>query len=422
MRLDLQLRLTTPRWAPSKSRLTGLIDQGILSITRFGIVIFLARILNKEDFGVIALSITASYFVVKLQRALVALPFINYCSDREALKVSGPAWLLLSELISLACGIVFATMAAAFYAFNAPIWIIDALLILSVSTPCICIFEFLRRWFYQNKSYHIVLLQAILFCICSLVTLVFIFRRLPSLESAALTITIPYIVPGLISLYIFCPVSGNYRTSVELLSESWNFTKWTVADAMVHFVQDVGIQFWIAAVIGPSGSAAFGATRNLVAPVWTLISSIEVSEMPRLRADVEGKRLDASVAQTGAFLLTLGAPFLVALCIFSEKVLEFVYGLNYISYYGELRIWAAIGFFAVCVSPLEMWLLVSSHSNQVLRSRLAGSIVTLTVALALVHKLGVKGGIIAILCGSTVNLTAGAFFVQNMRRSTTRDV
>ena len=65
-------------------RMVGLIDEGVQSLTNFGGMVLLGRLLPKEEFGTYALVLSICYLFEALQRYALILPFIISCPTPEA--------------------------------------------------------------------------------------------------------------------------------------------------------------------------------------------------------------------------------------------------------------------------------------------------------------------------------------------------
>jgi O-antigen/teichoic acid export membrane protein len=401
-------------------RFIGLIDQGLLAAFRFASLILFARVLSKDAFGVISLVAFTTYFLVSVQRALVAIPFIRACATRDELLSKGSNFFWLSVTLACFCGLAFMVASSAFWLISAPSWLIQTTAVLVIAGPSVWFYEFTRRWLYQWMTFRSILFQVIALSTLAVACLTFLMISSYPWEAAIATVIIPYLVPALIMTTLgFRPKQVTLRSVASTLRGNWPISRWLLADCSVNAIQTIGMQFWIAASSGPGGAAAYAAARNLVAPVMTLISSIDISEMPRLSSIYATKGqhgFNQHVTRVGIFIACLVIPFLIGMSSFSAAVLDVVYGKQYAGHTTELHLWIIAASLLAIAAPLEMWLLISKSSKSVFGCRLLGGLTTASVGVFLIPQYGASGGIAASILGVSALCVAEVVSIWIARR------
>lgn len=391
----------------------GLVDQGVVALCRFLFVVIFARHLESEEFGVLALVITGSYFLMYLQRALVSVPFVNNCVTEELLNDAGPEWVFLNLVLALGSGALLAILAAITSASNTSSWYTVFFLISSLAGPACLIYEFSRRWLFQFGDFKAAIGQGV--CFAGLWTIaIALFIMAPSLELATSALTIPYLASALLFFFFRPPARLLPRALMRTWREAWPFTKWMFAEALVRSMPMAGIQFWLAIVLGPTAAAIYTSGRNVAAPVGSLLSAVEIFELPRMaRAHTErgAGGLIPIMWHVFGFLAFLALPFLTLVGLFNVEVLTIAYGADYAAYTSELNMWIAVTALIAIGAPFEMWLLTSRASKALFGCRAAGALVTVLSAILFITWYGVLGAILSIAVGSLITTLLSAVAV-----------
>jgi O-antigen/teichoic acid export membrane protein len=194
---------------------------------------------------------------------------------------------------------------------------------------------------------------------------------------------------------------------LDIWLETKDFARWTIGDFLSESVNGYGMAVLIAGMVGPVGAGVFAATRNVVAPVYTVISAVGISDLPRMvRAYSSGgaEGIKKSMRGSHLFTLSLGLPFLAGVFLLSGWILGLLYGAEYVEYETELRLWTVISVLLMLIRPLDMWLLATLHSRILFWAKLSGSAVTLLLACVVLPSHGVSGALAAVAVGMLLSL------------------
>jgi succinoglycan exporter len=401
----------------SPDRYLSLADQGLVAICRFVAIVVFARLLSAEEFGAIALAISIAYLFVGFARATFALPFAAFCSERQQLADHGSKWFAFGLLLVAVATVFLAATAAAIDAIGSPTWLVHSAVYSAVLTPAMLAYELSRRWLFQWERYRSSVRQGLVCTAASAIgfTIVWIF---PLPWVAVLGLSATYLVATLIGLH------GNWPHArmklgdiVYVWREVSHFTRWTIVEYIADSLQSYGMNVAVVFFSGPAGASIFAATRNGVAPIYTLTSSLG-SEMPRLtRAYTASGNggLHKALRSVQVYTLLVSIPYLLLAAIFSDELLRLLYGAKYAAYSNELRLWALAALLIVIIRPLDMWLLASLDSRTLFMRKLFGAVATVAAAIPLLPPLGVEGALYAIVIGMAVNLIGLATAVYGSR-------
>jgi O-antigen/teichoic acid export membrane protein len=404
----------------SFDHLVALIDQASMAITRLGGLLVFARLMSIDAFGALALVVSISFMLNNAQRSLVILPYILACKNSKTPEAEGAAWFWIDLIVSaVVCVALLAGWGGAM-ALGAAHWVDYALFYSALGAPPLMAFTFLRRWAYQNRTYRLVLWMVIAYMAAFGVGVAaaWWWRDLEFLPFLAIGgAPLAGLVAGTIG------GRDHWTKPPRDLLRRWRktvrFSTWSFLSFLAGAVYTNGMNIVTASVIGAAGSAAFGATRTLVAPVVTLTSASDMIDKPRasrafLKNGVAGLR--RVVRGTMGFLLALGMPYLLLVFVFSGELLQLLYGQKYAGLETELRVWVFAMLFQMMANPLATHLLILADSRSVFLACLTGALVTLGIAAVALPLYGtVVVALVAMATGRAVNIIL--LYAMTRRRS-----
>jgi O-antigen/teichoic acid export membrane protein len=395
-----------------------LIDQGVLAVCRFAAIVIFARLLSTEEFGAIAVAISVAYLCVGFARATFALPFAAFCSDHNKMAEGAHQWLAFGLFLIAPAAALLTCAALLLQALDSPSWAKDAAAYSAMLSPMTLAYEISHRWLFQAEHYRAMLLQVLTWAVASVIGfLVFIALPLPWI--ATLSLCAGYLVATAVGLAGNLPQQPiEFRHIRAVWREMRQFTRWTIVEFLADSLQGYTMNIAVVLFAGPAGASIFTATRNAVAPIFTLVSALS-AEMPRLAraySSSGASGLTKALRGTQAFALIIGGPYLVLVAIFSEPILRLLYGTKYAGHSTELLLWALAALLLLLIRPLDMWLLASLDSRRLFMRKILGALATVSVAVPMLPLRGVEGALYAIVAGMAVNLLALATAVYGIRR------
>lgn len=294
-------------------------------------------------------------------------------------------------------------------AFGASEWVRTALLFSAIAAPPLMLYTFHRRVSYQVRDHRgiIVMVLVHILTYVSGVFAVVVTREISVLPFLAFAMA-----PAAGALVGIARISrvaragpppglfGTFRSSIT-------FTKWSFFGGLVGSLYTNGMNIIVAGVVGAAGSAAFAATRTMVAPIVSLTSATDMIDKPRAGRAFVARGLPGlrrSVLKTLATLVFLGAPYLMLVAAFSGEILELVYGPKYAGLETVLRLWALAMLLHMIANPLTTHLTTLGDTRSVFHCNLFGALVGLAVALPLLGQYGILAALVGMACGRLVNV------------------
>lgn len=402
-------------------RMVGLIDEGVQSLTNFGGMVLLGRLLPKEEFGTYALVLSICYLFEALQRYALILPFIISCPTPEAAQEQGGRWYWLHLGIDLAVCVVLAIFCALSILFGAADWFKHAVGFAVVAAPAVLAYEYTRRYLYQTRHYWAILRMVFIYAgvyaalfLLAIVTTVTIWKAVLALLVAA-------------GLAAIVPLSGTLRlrrVSVADVFATWyetrRFTGWQLLTFFANQAYDNAMNLILAALSGRLDIAAYSATRTLIRPVNVVVSGVDKIDKPRAgqalaKDGMAGLR--RSIGNTRLTVLLLGLPYVFLIVLFAEGAMHLVYGDKYGGFINELYLWAAVATMVMLLQPLDTMLITLRKSRTQFLCMAAGACTALVVAGFGVPSHGAMGALVAICAGNFVRLALLLAAVASISKS-----
>ncbi len=390
----------------SSDRAVALVDQGLLAITRFIAMVVFARTFQQDVFGEIALAVTMSYVAVGLNRAIVVLPFVFESGSFELAKKNSPKWMTGTLIVAFVFTSLLLLSAWLFYQNQTTYWLGNAAIWSSFLCPSAIIYEYVRRQVIQERNIKLSIAQVLTFNILTMTLLpsAYYFASVPL---AIASFSVPYIVGALVGLQLwkaktkldFAGAVASWRTHI-------NMCVWGFAEYMADLSVGYGLGGIASAYFGPIGSAAFAATRNVVAPIYAITSALGTVEPPRFARQLNEKGLPGlRAAFRSAMILHILLVGITgtAAALLGDEALHLTYGTKFNGHIGELHLWV-IGacVFALC-QPFGAWLLAVKKPQLVFYSKAFGGSVAVILALLLLTSFGLKGLLAGMVAGQIAN-------------------
>jgi O-antigen/teichoic acid export membrane protein len=390
----------------SSDRAVALVDQGLLAITRFIAMVVFARTFRQDVFGEIALAVTMSYISVGLNRAIVVLPFVFESGSFELAKKNSPKWLTGTLIVALVFTLLLLYSSWLFYHYESTYWLGNAAIWSSFLCPSAIIYEYVRRQVIQERNIRLSIAQVLTFNILTMTLLpsAYYFASVPL---AIASFSVPYIVGALVGLQLWkVKPKLDFSGAVESWKAHINMCAWGFAEYMADLAVGYGLGGVASAFFGPIGSAAFAATRNVVAPIYAITSALGTVEPPRFARQMNEKGLTGLRAAFSSamilHILLVGVTGAAAVLL-GDEALHLTYGEKFNGHTGELHLWV-IGscVFALC-QPFGAWLLAVKKPQLVFYSKAFGGSVAVILALLLVSPFGLKGLLAGMVAGQIAN-------------------
>ncbi len=375
------------------------IDQAVISASNFLATIILARSVSPTELGVYVVGFTALRLTRVIQDGVTIQPLNAFGAPLEnsAFKryatSTGIIQLILAALMAVTAavgGVVLTRMGndtagPAMFALWAPIfwWQLQ---------------EYLRRMMYvRTHVLNALIITTISNGIRLGIMLWWAFQEeltgISGLHAIALG-SIFAILPGIWQTRSYW---SRHFDNVRLTwMRNWGFGKWIVGGNISNWISIEFYPVLTAGLINFAAAGAYRALQNLVAPIHMLLRAIDTYFTPRAAKDFQkhGKKSLSSTLRLIYFIA--GIPTLVLLAIallFSEQLLQFLYGETYLEYSQGIIIMAVFYFLLYITWPLQIVLKASRHSQPIFFANILAALTMFTIGIWAINQWGVYGTI-----------------------------
>lgn len=314
------------------------MSQVISSLANFGVIVYLVRILDKEQFGIYGIGFAFVLFISGLIAAAIAVQFVvnvphHPIGNRTNYVVHHIYATILIGLAIIACSVFFKVILELFFILDS--FISSLVVPVAVASACFALRDmFMRIAFYERREFIVF--------ISNLSTAVFVFLSFLLLAifnfqfDAAIAISIYALGQGVGVIYgavTLKPSWHAFRFSElrQAISDSWSGGRWQILTTAVHNFRSQAHSFLAAPLIGIDALADINAARVLITPAVIAIPPSTQILMPRL---AQATTLGISLMLWNAFiwigLLTfLALIYCLFLIIASDYVIKIALGGDY---------------------------------------------------------------------------------------------
>ena len=399
-------------------RFAGMADQAFLSAVTFGQVVLYARHMTHDDFGLFAMGLATVLLGQTVQRCVVVLPMI--VSAGETAESQTSAWSRLN-LIVLTSGMAILLMGLAVGALadlrSTLAWRVGALTLCML--PGSLLYEFVRRAHYVAGRRRDVLRMAA----TSLALHAGVVWGVLAMGGDAFAAGLGTSGAAALAALLSWPArqaEAKGRTIVvgALVSRYRSDIVWNLAASLPYAGFNTAMPVVLGFLSSPTAAGVFSATRVLLAPITTLISSIDSVDKPRaakaLRDHGEAG-LARSLRGTTKSLFAWGSGYLVVGVLFSDQILRLLLGGRYPLDAGYQWCWFIVGALMMLGQPMETGLLVLRLTRYYFWTRLAALLASMAVLGFGLLSFTYEAGIFAVATGWMVSGTlACALLVRRL--------
>ncbi len=389
----------------SKTSLS-LIDQVIVSGTRFATTVLVGRLGSEAELGVYSLAFSILVFVFGLQESLISIPYTIFVKRLDRLsqrKYAASAFvqticLNAIAMTTLFIGCIYLMMFKTSSGFG---WVFA---VLAVMMPFMLLREFARRFTFAHLNMRSVLALDICVSIIQLAGLgLLAWGGRMTAPGAFLATGIASGIGGLAWLYFWWSNLqwDRQRFSVDLL-KNWSFGKWVAATNLVSVLHMYFVHWLLVSVYDERTTGIFSACLTVVVLANPFILGITNVLSPKA-AHVFAEEGAAAVGKivwsyVGIIVSVLG-PFAVLAGLFGNEFIVWVFKEKYSGNDASI-ILLAIGTIALGVSfAVGNGLRAIDRPQTNFWAGILGLLVTATVSSLLVTYQGIFGATIGLVAG-----------------------
>lgn len=386
--------------------LVALVDQALVSGTRFLATIIVGRYCGPRELGTYSLAFSLLVLGGCFQEAIVTTPYavLGQRLRRRSRATYAGAVARMHIMAALGSALVLLSLALVGFIFHIRT-LPTVALVLAVTLPCSLAIEFVRRFSLAELNVKLAALLDAAVTGIQLILLILL-ARLKWLDAriALLVVGIAYVIPAICWWSLF----GKSRmrsgaSTTPYWRRNWTLGRWLVASQVMAVIHGFMPAWLLALLVGTNATGEFVAYLNLALLANPLIFAIGNLLTPRAAHALAHGGLPAAqklVLRVLLYFVALMAVFALGLSIAGHTIVQFIYGH---SFDGSAKVAGLLGLTAImwaisatCASGLialgrPRWSFVASC---------VGSVVTTLSIVLLAPGWTVYGATLGILMGS----------------------
>jgi O-antigen/teichoic acid export membrane protein len=389
--------------------LRGVVDQSLTSAENFAVGVILVRNCTKSEFGLYVLG----YGILVLGWSLIA----------ALITAQLPAALSrgsLGDERRLQCGSLLRTLLVASIATTGSGCLLTLLLtqlhvvashdtyywlLLSSALPAMCLRDFMRRYFFQERTETRALLMdgfALTLTVATLGALAAL--HVTHLNSvAAATLALGGLAVGTWGLVASGLSPKKYGiNALGGLQSLWCAGRWNIGATLVSWIQNQAYTFFVTAMIGLHGLATANAPRVLLTPITLLSTGLALPLLPRfakqstnLHTVVNFRSVGTLVGMTFLFV----GVYTLVLWLGRDALIPLVLGGSYTDVWPCIVAWAIANVFTNIRIYYSTFLLAKGSFRRLAAANVLSAVVVISLSAPLIHVFGVVGSVYSIAAG-----------------------
>jgi O-antigen/teichoic acid export membrane protein len=386
-----------------------LADQAVISGANFFTGILLARQFGIAGFGQFSLLWLIIVFVQSFQHAAIVAPMLSIGPKLPAGKAGSYYSVVIFHQLVFACfstAIVVAGLYIADWAYSSwnlaeTIWPVGAAVLISQLQ------EFIRRYYFTIGQPHISFATDALrygVQLALLLWLLFAFGGRVGLAEVYWAIAGAAAVGSLAaasSLGAF-QRPDDWR---EVTARHWHFSKWLLGSTVLMLASGNIFLAFAGAIIGASAVGVLRAAQNVMAGTHVLFLGLD-NFLPVRAASAYaqgGIHQLVGFLRTAFVVITLATvAFASLVCVFSDPLMEFVYGPEFAGY-GWVLIGFAVGYVLVaCRNVIPVGLLTLERTFSLVLARGVAVAFSLISAYPLITMFGLSGVLVGLIMAEVI--------------------
>ena len=400
-----------------------ILDQALTAIGNFILSVMLARWMSEGAYGGFSIAYSTLLLVGAVHTAIITEPLLVHAqgaysglSGSYLGFVTRAHWLLTAGAALVAAGAVAVLEAAG--PGQLPTWILAVL----ASGPF-----FLLSWVGRRAAFAF--LRPGLAALGSAVYLLVLVGGLwllrgwdaIGLESAFLLLAAAGLLSG--ALVIVClrltttaasSEGESAFTTADAAARHWRYGRWALATAILAWIPGNLFYFVLPLRAGLAGAGALRALVNLTTPVMHLINALGTFVIPVLARKGRMSGSYSVPRSLAAAFVVVPAAYWLALGLFGEDIVRWLYSGNYVHEAASLWILGILPCLAGLIAVLGSELRARERIDLVFWSVLAAGLIALTAGTAATLAWGVPGAAVGWVLAYVVN-AAGLWWLLRMR-------
>jgi len=390
--------------------LRGVADQALTSAENFAVGVILVRNCTKTEFGLFALGygilVLGWSLIAALITAQMSAVFSKESLSREERQIRCGLMLrtlLAVSIVTASCGCLCTLLLAQLHVVpfaDTYYW-----LLLSSALPAICLRDFMRRYFFQERLETRALMMdaaALAFTVVTLGAMVALHAtHLNSVAAGTLAL-------GGLAVGIWGIVAGGLSPQKQGgedlggVHAFWRAGRWNIGATLVSWIQNQAYTFFVTAMLGLSGLAAANAPRVLLTPITLLSTGLALPLLPRFAKQRSDLHTVVSIRSAWALLavtLVSVGLYTFALWLARDAFIPLILGNRYNDAWPCIVAWAIANIFTNVRIYYSTFLLAKGGFRQLAAANIFSAVVVIGITAPLIHFFGVLGSVYSIAAG-----------------------
>jgi len=397
-------------------------DQGIVSLSNFLLIIILARIFDKADFGFISFLLFIGVLINNIQISLITQPHNVIAANLEKISyekyTNGALGLqVLSIIILIVISVLIYTLqyTGLINLYDKISFIMFSIFYLSLKL----IQDFFRRiLFTSGHISQIVISDLIAYGGGVLFLLVVLYLKIEILYQIIILITIPFILS---IVYLLVTNKIEYKLSKKDMlftaKKSFDFARWSFLSALTSWLGTRVFPITLGLLVSMEAVAIYAVLMNIINtlnPIFYTLTNFLTTVFAKVS---EKSNLLRQTINTFFALLPIIVISIIILIIYPKKILSFLYGSTYIEYVELLQYISSSIFLIALANILQLYLRASQNVKYIFKSFLYSTLFSLTLGSYLIYNYQIHGAVLAFISSWIIADAFLGFYVFKSYRS-----
>ena len=322
---------------PDRARgLLGILDQAIVSGTRFLVTVLLGRVCGADELGRYALGTTVLILIAAVQESLITLPYTAFCHRRDESERRRYAGNVLKQFAVLsAIAALFQLLLATVYLLtDSPNGIVGVMCALVGVLPLFLLHEFCRRIGFAHRDVASVVVFDSAFA--SVTGLLLILASLYGVLSGLTTLLLVGMAYGTVGGVWLYKSIRNYdfwdRQLLDDIFRHWSFGKWILAAESSMVVRSYLGAWVLALYISEAATGIYTACMMVVVlanPLLIGVSNVLAPDVAHGFASGGIRAARRIVWKTTMGMAMLATAFFLLMTLCGEYLITLVYGTGF---------------------------------------------------------------------------------------------
>jgi O-antigen/teichoic acid export membrane protein len=393
--------------------LRGVADQALTSAENFAVGVILVRNCTKAEFGLYVLGYGILVLGWSLIAALITAQMSSVLSreslsreERQAQCSSLLRALLVACIVTTSGGYLVTlllTQVQIVASDDTYYW-----LFLSSALPGMCLRDFMRRYFFQERSE----VRALIMDASALALTVATLGTMAALHASHLnSVAAATLALGGLAVGIWGIVAGGLspkKQSDEVrapFKSSWSAGNWNIGATFVSWIQNQTYTLFVSAMLGLSGLATANAPRVLLTPITLLSTGLALPLLPRFAKQRTNLHTVVSIRSACALLAMIFVFvgfYTLALWLARDALLPLMLRNRYNDVWPCMMAWTIANAFTNFRIYYSTFLLAKGGFRQLASANILSAVVVIGLTGPLIHFFGVAGSVYSIAVGELI--------------------